>query len=457
MNKFSTARFNLYTIIRDTLYNWWVIILALITGFVGSVCYFNFIYKHHYESSMTISINLSGYTNEATALSLARTIEITEKLDDVFQSNAMKDVVTKAIGRPITANISASQIPETNLVVVTSTDVSPENAYETLLAVHNNYTKVTDYVFSNVIIRTIVNPTMPNTSSRLMTSLKMGVIIGMLFAIGVTAIIVLISFLRDTVKGPDDVERELDTKLFGVINHIKGQGANIPSAKRPMVINNTFVGSGFAKIAVKIESLRRTKNAKVFMLTSVTENEGKTSCSVNTALALTQNGHKVLLIDCDLKRPSVQYFFNQNKEDFEGMNLSDFLINGGDINRYLKRDEKSGLYILGNINGVKGSAELVASERFSQLVSTVKDVFDYIIVDTPPYGMVADAEIISELVDATILVVRQDVVSIKDINDVIHNLEKTYLAGCILNDVSSFSKNAEYQNGYNNYFGHHSL
>ena len=72
MKKFDFSRFNLYTILRDVLMNWWVILLALIIGFVGSFSYFTFLHKQKYVSSMTVSINLSGYTSEATALSLAK-------------------------------------------------------------------------------------------------------------------------------------------------------------------------------------------------------------------------------------------------------------------------------------------------------------------------------------------------------------------------------------------------
>ncbi len=454
MNKFTLARFNLYTIVRDLIYNWWVIVLALITGFVGSVCYFNVLSKHTYTSKMTVSINLSGYTSEATALSLARTVEITERLDDVFKSNAMKDVVAKNTGRAITGHISAQQIPETNLVVVSVEDASPETAYETMLAIHKNYTKVTDYVFTNVIIRTVVNPNMPGSSDRLVYSIKMGILVGVLAALGVVAIVMLISFLRDTVKSPSDIERELDAKLFGVINHVKGLNQKLPAAKRRLIISNPLVGFGFLnsfiKIAVKIESLRRTKKAQVFMLTSVTENEGKTSCSVNTALALAQNGHKVLLLDCDLKHPSVHYFFDGVKDTGSNTGLSDYIKNGGDINRYLKFDDNSGLYILDNNSAVEGSAELMSSLRFSQLITDLKQEFDFIIIDTPPYGLVADSEIVSSVCDAAILVVRQDIVNVEDINDMIQSFDRCYLAGCILNDYSTMSKKHELQSGFNN-------
>ena len=180
MRKFDITRVNIYTILRDLILNAWVVVLAAITGFVGTICYYNYLHEHEYVSSMTVSINLSGYTQDATALSLARTVIIAETLDDVFQSEALCDVVKHDLGAEITGTISARQLRETNLVQIRVTDKTPQKAYETLVSVYKNYPKVTDYVFNNVIIRTIINPSMPTYPSGAMSAKVLGVLCGML-------------------------------------------------------------------------------------------------------------------------------------------------------------------------------------------------------------------------------------------------------------------------------------
>lgn len=455
MKDFKASRVNVYTILRDLVFNFWVIVLAVITGFVGSVCYYNYIHKNTYVSSMTVSINLNGYTTEATALSLARTVVIAETLDDVFQSNALMDVVRKDIGEDITGTISAHQLGETNLVRISVSDVSPEKAYEMLVSVYNNYDKVTDYVFNNVIIRTVANPTMPmmptGGMSVKMTSILWALIAGFL----VTAIIVLISFMRDTVKNVSDVENELNAKLFGTVCHVKKIGNGLPASKSKLMITNPLVGFSFAnsfrKIAVKLESLRRTKGINTFMITSVAENEGKTSCSVNIAVSLAQNGHKVLLLDCDLKKPAVHYFFD-GVENTEHSELNTYLELGGEIENFIKHDPVTGVYLLDNIKPYEDSAEKLSDARFTDTLRMLKEHFDFIIIDTPPCGIAVDAETVSGVADAVLLVVRQDLATVTDINDQIENLSRCYMAGCIFNDIAGLNSRSDVSDEYSNYY-----
>lgn len=443
MKKFDFSRFNLYTILRDILINWWVILLALIVGFVGSFSYYTFLHKPKYVSSMTVSINLSGYTSEATASSLARTVVIAENLDDVFQSNALRDVVEKDMGMALTGEIKAEQITETNLIKISVTDITPSKAYDTLVSIYKNYYKVTDYVFTNVIIRTVVNPDMPGTTASAMSTMSYGVVFSILAGVLVVVIIVLLSFLRNTVKNASDVEKQLEMKLFGTVSHVKKLSRDLPPAKKRLVITNPLIGPGFAnsfkKMAVKIESLYRTKNFKTFMITSVAENEGKTSASVNTALALAQNGHKVLLVDCDFKNPSVLRFFDDidksEENDFFNLFGSD-----GDVSRFIKQDPSTGLYIIGNSKVYSHSENILSSSQFLSVFNQLKEMFDFVVLDTPPCGITVDAEILSNVVDAALIVVCQDVVEVPDINDHISNLDKCYLAGCIFNDVSTVGR-----------------
>ena len=443
MKKIDFSRFNLYTILRDILINWWVILLALIVGFVGSFSYYNFLHKQKYVSSMTVSINLSGYTSEATALSLARTVVIAENLDDVFQSNALRDVVEKDMGTTLTGQITAQQIPETNLIKISVADVTPSKAYDTLVSIYNNYYKVTDYVFTNVIIRTVANPDMPGTTAAAMSSMSYGVLFGTVAAIIVVAIIVLLSFLRNTIKNASDVEKELEMKLFGTVSHVKKLSRDLPPAKKRLVITNPLIGPGFAnsfkKMAIKLESLYRTKNYKTVMVTSVAENEGKTSVSINIALALTHNGHRVLLLDGDFKNPSIFRFF----DDIDKSSETDFRNLFGtedDVSKFIKCDPSTGLYVIGNSKPYSDSEDTLSGSQFINVFNQLKESFDYIIVDTPPCGITVDAEILSNVVDVALIVVRQDVVQVGDINDQIENLDKCYLAGCVFNDIYTIGR-----------------
>ncbi len=444
MKAFEYSRINLYTIVADITRNFWVVVLAAYVGFMGSFTYFSHIRDKQFTSTMTLSVNLSGYTSSSTALTLSRTIDIAQSLDDVFKSDALKDVVKGDLGTNKIGSISANQLSNTNLISVSATGNTAQAAYDTLRSVLENYDKITDFVFTNVVIRAVVNPSMPTAPSNSNSPITSGIIFAFAMAGLVVLIMVFISFVRDTVKNISEVDSDLSAKLFGVVYHVKSRGKNKVLPEKLMV-NNPLSGYSFSesyrRMAVKIESLKRTKGLKVFAITSVAENEGKTTVSTNMALALAQNNHRVLLVDCDFKNPSIQHFFTRENRP-ENRNFHNFIAEGGELSEFLYRDPDTNLYIADSNKPCDGSSEKLSHARFGETIAALKEQFDFVIVDTPPCGITVDAEIISESVDAMLMVVRQDGVHVSEINDHIENFNKTYVAGCVFNDVRTLRRSS---------------
>ena len=175
------------------------------------------------------------------------------------------------------------------------------------------------------------------------------------------------------------------------------------------------------------------------MVTSVAENEGKTTVSVNLAVALAQDGYKVLLMDCDLKKPAIYNFFD-NVERNPETDFHRYLQNGGSMENFIKYDEETGLYLAQSVTVCDNTADVLTSHNFNEALSFLKTQFDFIVVDTPPCGIAVDAEVISSVVDAYVMVTRQDFVRVSDINDHIENFTKPYFAGCIFNNISGFGQ-----------------
>ncbi len=459
MKQIEISKVNLFTIIRDLKKNFWVIILAAVIGFVGSRVYYSHFHTNKYTAAMTVSVNLSGYTNTATALSLARTVSIAETVDDVFASDAMRDIVVQEFGEDYSFSISSSQLGVTNLIQIRVTDTSPENAFKAIEIIKNNYTKITNNVFTDVIIAVVENPVFPTYPSNSVSTAVGGIIWGVLAVIIITAVIALISYMRDTVKNISDIETDVNAKLLGSINDVTAlKDKKLSAARRRLILTNSFVGYDYIenirRIALKIESIKRTKNAKTFMITSATENEGKTSVSVNLALALAQNGHKVLLLDCDMKNPSVYHFFKHipHKEE---QNVYNNLTNLENFKNSLSFDDTTGLWVAYSDSPCTASiSDDLSHPDFAEVIAHLKEEFDYVIIDTSPCGLTVGPEIISNVVDACVLVIRHDHVYIDDINDCIEMLDKCYMAGCILNRVGSFKSLAKKKEP--EYFPYHS-
>lgn len=442
MKKWDWNHLNLYTTCVDLLRNLWVIFLAGVIGFFGCFTYYTYIRPVEYTSEMTLAINLSGYTTSYTSYSLARTVSIAEVLTDVFNSDAMETVAAKHLGEPINGSVSATQTDETNLVSVSVTSTEPMKAYRALQAVYGNYGEVTEYVFNNTIISVLKEPSIPTRPSHSSLYFSRSVLLCLLLMVLTACIIAVLSYYRFTLKNTEDAELYLDTRLFGTVFHEKIK-IKKGQAKRPLlVLNGPFVSyefsENFRKMAIKLESLKRTKHINSVMVTSVAENEGKTTVSVNLAMALSMEGNKVALIDADLKKPSIHYFFRKTEHKPEN-ELSEYLKGNVPLQQVIKQDPATGLYLLGGKKPSRDSSELLTGPAFKKLLREMEDTFDFVVIDTPPSGYAVDAEIVSGMVSCAVLVARQDHTDIAEIQDYLAVLNNnTYVAGCLLNDIHRF-------------------
>jgi capsular exopolysaccharide synthesis family protein len=433
---------NPFSLVEDLIRNWWVILLSAIIGFSGFQVYNSAFVVEEYTSSTTIAVNLSGYTDSATATSLSRTIEIAEAFQNVLKSSALIDVVEEEIDSKITGTLNAAQKAETNLITLSVTDISPEKAYKTLKSVCENYHILTDSAFSNIVISVVTPPSMA-TRSNVMGVIIKSVFCGFIMAVLCIAIILVLSYFRDTVKNPSDVEALLDCKLFGKIDHINKNSAKLKDKVIGLMMNNPLIDYRFSNcfraMAIKLLSVKRTKNIKSIMITSIAENEGKTTVSVNLALALAETGKKVILVDCDFKLPAVYKFFtNTPVEDSQELAL--YLK--GDTTDYtstVRYDKNTSLYLAGGKKQYRNSSEIINSRRFANYIKLLEEDFDFVIIDTPPGGITVDSEIASEKVDGLLLVVRQDFTEVEPINDYISNVSNDKLLGCVFNNVSTLN------------------
>ena len=175
------------------------------------------------------------------------------------------------------------------------------------------------------------------------------------------------------------------------------------------------------------------------MITSIAENEGKTTVSVNLALALAETGKKVILVDCDFKLPAVYKFFTHTPIA-DSQELAHYLK--GDTDDYtttVRFDKNTSLYLTGGKKQYRNSSEIINSRRFANFVKLLEEDYDFVIIDTPPGGITVDSEIASEKVDGLLLVVRQDFTEVEPINDYISNINPDKLLGCVFNNVSTLN------------------
>ncbi|MBD0327342.1 MAG: CpsD/CapB family tyrosine-protein kinase, partial [Pyrinomonadaceae bacterium] len=183
------------------------------------------------------------------------------------------------------------------------------------------------------------------------------------------------------------------------------------------------------------------------LVTSGQALEGKTTVAVNTAIALAQTGASVLLVDCDLRRPSVQKHINTGIEP----GLTDYLAGEIDLDAALKTyDALPNLKVMTSGYLPSNPAELLGSEEMLAFLNRARQRFAHVIIDSPPSVSFADGAIISTLVDGVVIVIHGGKSSRAVVRHLIHRLTGVgaRICGTVLNNV----KPQPYDYYYNSYY-----
>ncbi|HEU4309134.1 TPA: tyrosine-protein kinase [Streptococcus pneumoniae] len=189
---------------------------------------------------------------------------------------------------------------------------------------------------------------------------------------------------------------------------------------------------------------------KVISVTSVNPGEGKTTTSVNIARSFARAGYKTLLIDGDTRNSVISGVF-KSREKITG--LTEFLSGTADLSYGLCDTNIENLFVVQSGSVSPNPIALLQSKNFNDMIETLRKYFDYIIVDTPPVGMVIDAVIITQKCDASILVTATGEANKRDVQKAKQQLEQTgkLFLGVVLNKLDiSVDKYGVYAS-YGNY------
>ena len=202
-------------------------------------------------------------------------------------------------------------------------------------------------------------------------------------------------------------------------------------------------------IRTSIQFAQAGRELKSIALTSCTPNEGKSTTIANLAVVLTQAGKSVLLIDCDMRNPTVHKNFNLSNK----VGLSSCISMGTPLAEAVQATKIGNLYALTGGVIPPNPSELLGSERMKALVDEAGELYDYVLIDTPPVLPVTDALIVSRVVDGMVLVIASGEVKVDMAREVKNQLvgAGANLLGVVLNKVRS--EHHGYGYGYYYYYG----
>lgn len=292
-------------------------------------------------------------------------------------------------------------------------------------------------------------PVKPNMPLNLAGGIVLGVLLGLGAAMGR-------GVLDRTVKTPDDVEQVLGATFLGLIPEIDESLLSNKRKRRqtsagPELIVHTDPMSGIAEAS---RSLRTNliftspdKPYRVLLVTSAGPSEGKTTVACCVSVAMAQAGKRVVLIDCDLRRPRIHRIFNVSGKTG---GLTSALLDGK-FEEAVLPTEVPNLFVVPAGPIPPNPSEILHSDRFRAFLETMKGKYDQLILDSPPLVAVTDATVLSTIVDGTLVVVR----AFKTSKELVKHARRILgdvgarVAGVVLNAVN-LSKD-EYKYSYHYY------
>jgi len=335
-------------------------------------------------------------------------------------------------------------------------DVETNRAlYENILKNLKTTTTTENIPATNIrIVYPATIPTAP-VSPQKARNLILGAVLGIFFG---AALVLGLESLDTTLKTPDEVEEWLEIPNLAMISHIEVpvQAGNADGGPPELVVHSgsqPLVSEAYLGLRTSILFSTPGQAPKTLLVTSTFPLEGKTLTAANLATAMAKAEPQVLLVDADLRRPTLHQLFQVEKEP----GLTNFLV--GDTDELpLTETPVPGLFLVTCGHIPPNPSELLHSERMREFLARAQERFGRVVIDSPPLLSVTDAAILATLVEGTLLVVKAEAVPRKAAMEAKNDLLEVQapILGAILNDVHLQRIGYYYYNYYYRYQSHYS-
>jgi capsular exopolysaccharide synthesis family protein len=374
-----------------------------------------------YQAALTSAV-ASIRSDYETALSLER--RLASALEE--QKGAAMDLNRKSVSYTVLAREAESN----------------REIYETLLKRQNELQILGNGGGSNVrMMDKAVVPGAPYTPD-VRKNLLLGALVGAVLALG---LVLAIDYLDDRIKTPEDITRKLRLPFLGLIPVVRGTGTHPLLSKE---VPHEF-GEAFRALRTSLVFSCGTEGTRVIAMTSAQPIEGKTTTTCNMAIVLAFGGSRVLLIDADMRRPSVAKTLDMENN----VGLSHLLTGQATARQAIRPGPVQNLWVMAAGAEPPNPSELLASDRMKALIANVqKGPFDWILIDTPPVLAVTDAVIIAPWVSGVVYIIGSEMTQRRLAERAVETLmtSRPHLLGAVLNRVD-IVRNKYY---YSRYYGY---
>lgn len=428
-----------------------IVVIILAVG--GIVVYDTMFKKPVYQANTTIVIASSeSNSNAASTLS---DVNVSQKLASTYGEVAKSELVLNQVisnlglnmsVKDLGKNLTVKAIDDTSILSVTVKDLNAWEAAEIANEIASVFSTEVAKIFKLENVSQLSVAKVPESPSN--NTLTRDIILAVAVAVVVVGGFAFLRFyLDDTVKHSDDVEKMVGLVMTGRIskNDMKGKKdvSELVVEKYPKAI----VSENIKSLRTNLQFSAIDNNLKTVLVTSTQASEGKSFVSSNLAISFAQTDKKVLLVDCDLRKGRVHRLFDIPNTDGLSNLLTDDLEK---MDHYIHHTGIKNLDVITCGTYPPNPSELLASRKMKKLLISLRHRYDIIIFDGAPIGGLTDSVILSNLMDGTLIVVKDGNTSKNDLAASKAELDKVgaKIAGVVFNMVNR--RSSKY---YNYYYG----
>ncbi len=452
----------------DTLVHklWLIVVASVLCAAIAFFITLYFITPQYQSSAMFYVNNSSLSVGDASFSITAGDISAAKELVDSYivilkSRDTLNDVADYA-GTGITAGelrgmITASSVNSTEIFRVTVTSDDPKEAQILTDAIVHILPKKIAGVIEGTSAKVVENPvqaTSPSSPS-IPKNTILGFLIGLIGSVGYVVVKLLLDI---TIRNEDNILSVTEYPILASVPNMAnpGKGKYYASDRKnkassgPSVVTDSkqnLLGQDMGFAASEAYKLLRTKlqfsftdesTCRVIGLSSAMEGEGKSLTSVNLAYSLSQLNKRVILLDCDMRRPTLADKLGIRKTP----GLSSCLTSQARLQDLIQscgiRGAEESFHVIAAGQNPPNPVELLSSRRMEQILEALKGAYDYVVLDLPPVGEVSDALAVANMVDGMLLVVRQDYCTTPALSSCIEQFEfiKSKILGLVFNCTS---------------------
>ena len=437
---------------------WLAALLAVLAGGLRYGCASRS-YRPVYRSSAVFSVtaNYAGTTDLLsynTYLNIAAASNLAATFPYVIASDTTHEYLRRELNTDvINATLTATATADSALFTMTAQSTSPQDAYDVLLAAVAVYPHVAGAIIGDTQLQIINLPSAPSVQPvNRSPALRQAVITAVIVLLIGLGLILLLSLTRRTVHSAEDLHRLVNLKCLAYLPAVRKKRRSKQTASH-LLLTDPRVDASFSEsirnLRIKLLRLTAQRGAHVLMVTSTLPNEGKSTVATNLALSLAAEGKRVILVDGDLRKQSLKATLGL---DAPSDGLVE-MLSGSAQNARLLTVPGSSLLLLSGDKTDEQPQRLLDCDKMRRLMALLRTKLDYVIIDSPPAGILSDAATIASSVDAALYVVRQDLASAGQIQDSIQALAAggVDLLGCVLNCTQAGTTRRGYGGRYSGY------